>query len=155
MHYFSSWEAAILSVSTKNNDLWQRFRTRKSANHGPLARLRNLRNSKQSVAVIHPHRDCAYFGTSQRSLFFSLADRKNRGLLTSLFLVYLLHNFNAGKTTVMKETPLSFGKQQMLSNLNCYPTSNPGESTEMRRQKDDLTRWYFRRFWAQHKSVFW
>ena len=43
---FSSPEAAILSVSTSG---W--FRTRKSANHGLPARLRNLRNLKQLVAL--------------------------------------------------------------------------------------------------------
>ena len=53
------------------------FRTRTSANRGLQARLCNLRNLKQLVAVNsyqnRPHRDCAYSG--QRSLFLVLTEK--------------------------------------------------------------------------------
>ena len=75
---FLSQEVAMLSVSTKNKDLWL----------VPNQEVRDSRTSRSStqtrkfetivlptVTKMHLHCVCAYFGTGQKSLFLVLTER--------------------------------------------------------------------------------
>ena len=78
--------AAILSVSTGNNDLWKPLdgsepipnqEVRESRTSGSFAQSQKFEtiSSCQRVIEIDPHRDCAYFRTGRRSLFLVLTQR--------------------------------------------------------------------------------